>query len=102
MCTTLLGSVSLITWRLIFGDSYCPTEWRPFSEITTNISNDLLAYKNWEPSSYGSPLVHLTPPLNAPDVSLPLSQGQEDDAIVHPSPEGKNDVCIGDIFGIAL
>ena len=39
---------------------------------------------------------------NAPDITLLLIQAREVEVTVHPTPEGKNDACIDDMFGAAL
>ena len=102
MCTTIVGYISLIAWRLVFGGICCPPEWCHFSKITTNVSNDLLACEHWDPSLENSPAVYLIPSPKIPDLTLPLTQARESDVIVHPAPESKNDVCVDNIFGNAL
>ena len=86
--------MSLIAWRLLFGSRHCPPPWCPFSKITTDVSNDLLACEHWHPSVDNSSVVYLIPSPKAPDPNLPLIQAQEANVIVDPAPEGKNEMRV--------
>ena len=102
MRATIAGTISLATWRSIFGSIHCPPEWCPFSGITTGASNDLLAYGDWDPLADNSLVAHLMTPPDAPDPTLLFFQAREACASVDPFPKKKNYAGAVDVFGTDL
>jgi hypothetical protein len=85
---------ALLSLRLTFGGSSCPNEFCLFSEMCTDLANDILHCKDWDPSKLCSPHSEKIPdpilqpdeleftPAKSLDVSIPLDTwGRVDDFI---------------------
>ena len=46
----------LMALRLTFGGKLCPIEWGCISESVTDLSNDILNCKEWDPTTLQSPI----------------------------------------------
>ena len=55
-------NLAFISLRLTFGGSPNPNIWSEVSETATDLSNALLACKDWDPDTLQSPLQSLIPP----------------------------------------
>ncbi len=93
-CSIIYKGFALPSLRLTFGGSPCPNEFCLFSEICTDLANDLFHCQDWDPSILYSPHANkIADPLLQPDeiafkqaksldVSIPLdSWGKVDDFI---------------------
>jgi len=62
-CTMMCENFGLVSLRLTFGGSPCSNEWCVFIEICTDLANDILHCKEWEPEKIFSPHAKTLPPL---------------------------------------
>lgn len=89
-CMTVASGIALLSFRLNFGGSFCPFNWCVLIEIITDLANDLLRCKGWDPNVLNS--LHaetkrkLTPSLL--DDSIPITKAKEADVIVPSHPGG--------------
>ena len=74
---TIFLHIAYILLRLPFGSVPAPSEWCIFSEITVDLTNDLLEDETWEPETLHSPHQPMfKEPEFEPD-ELPLGQAHE-------------------------
>jgi hypothetical protein len=66
----LFGGIAFIALQLTFGGSPNPPTWCLFSEMVTNLANELLLCTNWDPAKVHNPDQPITP---APKIRGPHS-----------------------------
>jgi hypothetical protein len=67
-CTMMCKQFGLISLRLTFRGSPCPNEWCLFSELCTDLANDILHCESWSHESLKSPHQDKLPaPTDLPD-----------------------------------
>lgn len=54
-CIMMCEQYGLMSLRLTFGGSPCPNEWCIFSEICTDLANDIFHCQDWQPHLFQSP-----------------------------------------------
>jgi hypothetical protein len=91
---------ALLSLRLTFGGSPCSNEWCTFAELCTDLANDILHCKEWDPNLLHSPYHHLLPPPIYLDDSIPFNQAADLDVDIPPDDMGRIDDFIDD--GIAI
>ncbi len=75
--TMMCEQFGLLSLRLTFGGSPCSSEWCTFAEMCTDLANDILHCKQWDPDTLYSPhKFKLPPPIYLND-SIPFSQAAE-------------------------
>jgi hypothetical protein len=85
-CAMVCNNLALISLFLTFGGSPCPNEWCIVSEICTDLANDIIHCKDWNPVHLYSPHAQkLPPPLYLSD-SIPFTQVAELDVDVPTYP----------------
>jgi hypothetical protein len=58
---TTLGAFAFVCWRLTFGGSPNPPTWCCFSEIVTDLANEISMCAEWDPATLKSPDQTVTP-----------------------------------------
>jgi hypothetical protein len=58
---TTLGALAFVCWRLTFGGSPNPPTWCCFSEIVTDLANEISMCAEWDPATLKSPDQTVTP-----------------------------------------
>ncbi len=96
MCENF-GQLSL---RLTFGGSPCSNEWCTFTELCTDLANDILHCKEWKPSLLHSPHIEKLPPAQFLDDTIPFSPAADLDLDIPDDDMGRIDDFIDD--GIAI
>jgi hypothetical protein len=100
-CTMMCEQFGLPSLRLTFGGSPCSNEWCLFSELCTDLANDILHCQDWNPSTLRSPhqskLLH---PKYLPD-SIPFAKAYELDIDIPNDDMGRIDDFIDDGIAIA-
>ncbi len=95
-CAMVCNNLALISLFLTFGGSPCPNEWCIVSEICTDLANDIIHCKDWNPVHLYSPHAQkLPPPLYLSD-SIPFTQVAELDVDVPMNDIGHVDDFIDD------
>jgi hypothetical protein len=71
----LFAGMAFLALQLTFGDSPNPPTWCLFSEMVTDLANEVLLCKDWEPTKLNNPDQSMAP---APKIHGPYS------TITHP------------------
>ncbi len=83
----------LLSLRLTFGGSPCSNEWCTFAEMCTDLANDILHDKNWNPDTLHSPHQKRLPPPQYLEDDIPFSPAAELDVDIPTDDMG----CIDDL-----
>ena len=73
----LAGQIAFIMLRLCFGASVNPPTWCSFSEMVTDLSNELPLINNWNPDELHHPMQPKVPDPEYSDDSIPLAAAKE-------------------------
>jgi hypothetical protein len=65
-CLSAFEDLAYLQLRLSFGGMGCPASWCPFSEIITDLANELMITADWNPNHSKIPEQHLVPPHYLP------------------------------------
>ena len=96
------GETAFISLRLTFGGSPNPPTWCMFSEIVTDLANELALCQEWDPTALRSPAQPRTPtPVRLPD-TVPLEPAKAMTILVPPTHGGKVDGFIDDLINVFL
>lgn len=96
------GHSAFISLRLTFGGSPNPPTWCMFSEIVTDLANEIALCKEWNPVELRSPAQPLTPkPKRLPD-GVPLARCKTLSVLVPETTGGKVDGFIDDLIHVFL
>jgi len=95
-CLIMCNEFALPSVRLTFGGSPCPHEFCLFSELSTDIANDLLHCNDWNPEILGSPHAAALPEPIVLDPTIPFGSAKPLDVILQPDNSGKADIFIDD------
>ena len=91
----------LVSLRLPFGGSPCPSDFCLISDIITDTINDLLACPTWDPHTVQSPYIKNIPkPRPLPD-QVPYAPARSLSVSLKNEPCAKSDVFVDDIMSIA-
>jgi hypothetical protein len=94
------AGLAFIALRLTFGGSPNPPSWILFSEMVTDLANEIAQCDKWEPSALHSPAQPLAPaPIRLPD-SIPIAQASPLGVIPPPAPHGRVDGFIDDLINV--
>jgi hypothetical protein len=95
-CAIIYKGFALPSLRLTFGGTPCPNEFCLFSEICTDLANDILHCPYWDPSSLCSPHAKKIPdPILLP-AETEFKQAKNLDVSIPPDDWGKIDDFIDD------
>jgi hypothetical protein len=87
----VFAGLTFIALRLTFGESPNPPSWTLFSEMLTDLANEITQCDEWEPSHLHSPAQPVTPaPVRLPD-SMPIALASQLDVVPPPAPRGRID-----------
>jgi hypothetical protein len=93
--------IAFICLRMTFGGSPNPPTWCLFSEMVTDLANEILQCKTWDYKKLHSPAQpHVPEPVLRPE-SEPLGQAIPMAVHIPPIPEGRADGFIDDIIVVA-
>ena len=96
------GETAFISLRLTFGGSPNPPTWCMFSEIVTDLANEISLCQEWDPRVLRSPAQPRTPtPVRLPD-EVPLGLARTMTILVPPTRGGKVDGFIDDLINVFL
>ena len=92
----------LISLRLPFGGSPCPSEFCLFSDIVTDTINDLMADESWNPLEVFSNYIKYIPPPKPIHNTVPFAQAEETSIQIQEGDICKADVFIDDIITVGV
>jgi len=101
LSSIMMEDFGLPSLRLTFGGSPCPNEYCVSAELCTDLANDILHCKNWNPEKTKSPHASKIQPTKYLDESVPYSQAKELDVEIPPDDHGRVDDFIDDSIVIA-
>jgi hypothetical protein len=91
-----------LSLRLTFGGSPNPPTWCMFSEIVTDLANELSLCKEWNHDTTRSPAQEHTPhPIRLPE-DIPMEKGRTMSVLVPATSGGKVDGFIDDLINVFL
>ena len=92
----------LLSLRLPFGGSPCPAEFCLLSDIITDVINDLMACKDWDPRSVHSDYVTKIPASKSLPTLIPFAPAKEMSVQLPDDEDCKSDVFIDDIITVGV
>ena len=102
MSIIVLGSIAYIALRLAFGGSPNPPTWCCFSEMVTDLSNEIGICDHWDPDTLRSPAQSETPEPILVDESVPLAQARPMSVEIPIKATGRTDSFIDDLIRVFL
>ena len=95
------GDTAFVSLRLTFGGSPNPPTWCMFSELVTDLANEIAQCSEWDPEELRSPAQPETPePVRLP-ADVPIALGREMAVLVPQSSRGgKVDGFIDDLINV--
>lgn len=98
----IFAAVAHLALRLTFGGSSNPPTWCAFSEMATDLSNEIALCKEWDHAKTRSPAQPITPiPVELPD-DEPFAEGRPMAVHVPPSVTARTDSFIDDLIRVFL
>jgi hypothetical protein len=98
----VLGAVAYIALRLAFGGAPNPPTWCSFSEMVTDLSNEISLCKEWDPSALHSPDQPVTPVPRSLPMDIPFAQGKPLAVDVPVAATTRTDSFIDDLIRVFL
>jgi hypothetical protein len=98
----VLASVAFLALRLSFGGAPNPPTWCSFSEMVTDLSNEIPLCEDWDPSKLHSPGQPETPTPKTLDDSVPFALGRPLAVNVPTGVTGRTDSFIDDLIRVFL
>ncbi|KAI2494737.1 hypothetical protein MHU86_19774 [Fragilaria crotonensis] len=97
------GSTAFLSLRLTFGGSPNPPTWCMFSELVTDLANEIAQCDDWDPTEHRSPAQASTPePLRLP-AHVPIVQARRMAINIPPTKAGgRVDGFIDDLINVFL
>jgi hypothetical protein len=97
-----MGQVAYVMLRLAFEGSLSPPAWCAFSEMVTNLANEIPLCPSWDPTQIRSPAQNNTPsPQELPD-DIPLARACPTAVRVPTSVTARTDCFIDDLILVIL
>ena len=97
---SVAAGLAFIALRLTFGGSPNPPAWTLFSEMVTDLANEISQCDDWDPSALHSPAQPVAPePVRLPE-SIPLAPAAPLGVIPPPAPKGRIDGFIDDLINV--
>jgi hypothetical protein len=97
----VLASIAFLALRLSFGGSPNPPTWCSFSEMVTDLSNEI-PLCDWDPSDLRSPGQPKTPTPKLLDGDLPFTKGRALAVSIPTTVTGRTDSFIDDLIRVFL
>jgi hypothetical protein len=98
----VLAAVAFLALRLSFGGAPNPPTWCSFSEMVTDLSNEIPLCEDWDPSTLHSPDQPKTPTPETLDDSAPFALGRPLAVSVPTDVTGRTDSFIDDLIRVFL
>ena len=102
----MIAGMLLVALRQTFGGAANPSQWSDFSEVATDLANDLVRREDWDPATVHSPHQHLLSTAHNLDEDLdpstPFVPACPLGVPMCPSDDPKFDCYIDDIIGSFL
>jgi len=98
----VVGQIAYIMLRLCFGGSTCPPTWCSFSEMVTDLSNEIPLIEEWNPDELHHPMQKQVPAPEYLDEDEPLVEAKELAVEVPTTALGRRDCFIDDIIAVML
>jgi hypothetical protein len=98
----LFANVAYIALRLTFGGSANPPTWCAFSEMVTDLSNEIPLCQSWDPEHLHSPDQPSAPPPKDYPSSIPLAQARQMAVGIPTSVTARTDCFIDDLIRVFL
>jgi hypothetical protein len=95
-CSIMYGSFALPSLRLTFGGSPCPNEFCAISELCTDLANDILHARDWDPKVLKSPHADLLRDPVLLEDSTEFAQAKQLDVEIPADDWGRVDDFIDD------
>lgn len=92
----------LISLRLVFGGSPCPSEFSVISDMATDAINDLLPCRTWDHTTVVAAFAKNIPPAQSLDSAIPFAAAKDMVVAIPLEPHGKADCFIDDIITVAV
>jgi hypothetical protein len=97
------GTTAILSLRLTFGGSPNPPTWCMFSELVTDLANEIGQCDEWEPSVCRSPAQPLTPEPRRLPASIPIARARRMAEHIPPTKAGgRVDGFIDDLINVFL
>jgi hypothetical protein len=90
--------LAFVYFRLTFGGSPNPPTWCNFSEMVTDLANEISMCQDWDPEELRSPNQPVTPKPKRLASSIPHAPAREMAVFIPPIESGKVDVFIDDLI----
>jgi hypothetical protein len=98
----VVADIAYIALRLTFGGSPNPPTWCAFSEMVTDLSNEIPLCNDWDPKTLRSPAQPITPtPIELPE-NEPISLAKPMAVHVPTNVTGRTDSFIDDLIRVFL
>ena len=95
------GETAFVSLRLTFGGSPNPPTWCMFSELVTDLANEIAQCPEWDPVELRSPAQPETPEPIRLHSDIPIARGREMAVLVpRPTMGGKVDGFIDDLINV--
>ena len=98
------GDLAYLSLRLTFGGSPNPPTWCMFSELVTDLANEIGQCVDWDPERLCSPAQPVAPPPRRQGGSVPIRAGRPMSVVI-PTPSGRVsrvDGFIDDLINVFL
>ena len=92
----------LVSLRLPFGGSPCPSDFCLVSDVITDTINDLLASTTWNPDTVKSEYTKNIPNAKAQSVTVPFAVAKDLSVSLNCEPDSKADVFVDDIMSVTV
>jgi hypothetical protein len=97
------GNTAYMSLRLTFGGSPNPPTWCMFSEIVTDLSNEISQCAEWNPDELRSPAQPITPEPRRLSPEIPITQARPMAVVIPPTKSGcRVDGFIDDLINVFL
>jgi hypothetical protein len=97
----VLAAIAFLALRLSFGGSPNPPTWCSFSEMITDLSNEIPLCE-WDPTTLRSPGQPVTPVPKVLDDSIPFAPGRTLAVVIPTTVTGRTDSFIDDLVRVFL
>ncbi len=99
---SVIGGVAYIALRLTFGGSPNPPTWCTFSEIVTDLANEIGSCPTWDPESLRSPAQPDTPTPSELSEHVPFGQAKQMAVNLPIDSDSRTDGFIDDLITVFL
>jgi hypothetical protein len=98
----VMGSVAFVMLRMTFGGAANPPVWCAFSKMVTDLSNDISADPDWDPSVLHSPQRPKIPLTRHLPASIAVELAREMAFSIPVTTTNRTDAFIDDLVNVAL